>query len=124
MNKLSFSILAITLLTAASPALGCSPDNTLRAIGTGLQMSPSVTTDGRVVAVVHVDTVAGVANYKVAIADLSSAEISTEIHGPAAPGTNGPSLHTMPIGNVKAGSASPRRGCQVGPFMHPQFVKL
>ena len=104
MKQLPFSILAITLLTAASPALGSSPDNTLRAIGTGLQMTPSVTTDGRVIAVMHVDTAAGVANYKVAIADLSSAEVSTEIHGPAAPGTSGPSLHTLPSGNVKIGS--------------------
>jgi len=104
-NALVVAIVLCLCLTATVEAKSFSA--TLE----GFQVVPPVFTTGSGVGGFTLDGI-NMFEYNVSFGGLMGAEIGAEVCGPAAAGTNGPVIFSLPIGPVKFGSYGPLTGQQ------------
>ncbi|HBW51105.1 MAG TPA: CHRD domain-containing protein [Herpetosiphon sp.] len=79
---------------------------TMTVSGSGSQEVPPNNSNGMVMGMIEINTVANTINYNLSYHDLSSAETAAHIHGFAPRGSNAGVLFNLPLGASKVGSVS------------------
>ncbi|MCA0354061.1 MAG: CHRD domain-containing protein [Chloroflexi bacterium] len=79
---------------------------TMTVSGSGSQEVPPNISNGMVMGIIEINTVANTINYNLSYHDLSSAETAAHIHGFAPRGSNAGVLFNLPLGASKVGSVS------------------